>query len=302
MNALPQAPTLAIQSVLFHNDTAALVRAARAVANSAAHAVHEGLISGWVYRLGDCSTTQCVDATTIKNIEAIVSGAGGTMTFTFFDQNKGHGGGHNALAQGADEDYIFVLNPDGVVGADAVGRLVTAVRGDVGVADGRQLPLEHPKQYDAETGETSWASGACMMITREAFESVGGFDHDTFFMYCDDVDLSWRVRLGGWKVVHEPAATMFHDKRLDSRGNYVPGDAERYYSAEAALLLPLKYSRKDVARDVTRILKRSHDPFADKALDEVERRKTAGALPTPIDRNHRVGVFVGRAYAHHRYV
>jgi GT2 family glycosyltransferase len=44
---------------------------------------------------------------------------------------------------------------------------------------------------------------------RTAFESVGGFDDD-YFMYMEDVDLAWRLRQHGWKIVYEPAAVLTH--------------------------------------------------------------------------------------------
>ena len=47
---------------------------------------------------------------------------------------------------------------------------------------------------------------------------VGGFDAHFFPMYCDDVDISWRLRLAGWKVRHAPRAAIFHDKRITIDG------------------------------------------------------------------------------------
>ena len=116
----------------------------------------------------------------------------------------------------------------------------------MGIVEARQIPLEHPKKFDPVDGSTSWASGACMMIRAELLQQVGGFDGDSFFMYCDDVDFSWRARLAGYQVIHQPSARVFHDKRIQVDGRLVVSDAERYYSAEAALLMAWKYSRPDL--------------------------------------------------------
>jgi GT2 family glycosyltransferase len=168
------------------------------------------------------------------------------------------------------------------------------------VADARQVPFEHPKDYDPVTGDTSWSSGACSMTQRTAFERIGGFDHETFFMYCDDVDYSWRLRLRGYRAVYAPSAALFHDKRLSLEGDMQAGASELYYSAEAALMLAHKYSRPDI---VNRLTKSFHngDENAKRALTEYESRRGAGTLPTPLDGDHRVGQFTRGNYAVHRF-
>ena len=67
----------------------------------------------------------------------------------------------------------------------------------VGVTEGRQIPLEHPKAHDPQTGDTSWASTCCVLIRTSVFQELSGFDAVHFPFYCDDVDFSWRVRLAG---------------------------------------------------------------------------------------------------------
>ena len=73
--------------------------------------------------------------------------------------------------------------------------------------------------------------------SRKLFERLEGFDADTFFLYCDDVDFSWRVRLAGYKVVHRSSAVVFHDKRVDHQGGLISGAAERYYWQRPACCL-----------------------------------------------------------------
>jgi hypothetical protein len=54
-----------------------------------------------------------------------------------------------------------------------------------------------------------WLSGACLALRREAWEQVGGLDED-FFMFCEDVDLCWRMNRAGWKNYYVPQATAVH--------------------------------------------------------------------------------------------
>lgn len=73
----------------------------------------------------------------------------------------------------------------------------------------RQKPYEHPKWYDILTGETSWASGACFIIKRAIYDELGGFDKN-IFLYAEDVDLSWNVRINGYKIKYVPKSSVYH--------------------------------------------------------------------------------------------
>jgi N-acetylglucosaminyl-diphospho-decaprenol L-rhamnosyltransferase len=57
--------------------------------------------------------------------------------------------------------------------------------------------------------EVEGISGACLMIKRDIFESVGGFCED-YFMYAEDMDLCYRVRQTGYKNYYVPEAEVIH--------------------------------------------------------------------------------------------
>lgn len=54
-----------------------------------------------------------------------------------------------------------------------------------------------------------WLSGACLLLRREAFDAVGGFD-TSYFMFFEDVDLGERLGLAGWHNVYVPSARVTH--------------------------------------------------------------------------------------------
>ncbi len=54
-----------------------------------------------------------------------------------------------------------------------------------------------------------WLSGACLLLRREAFEAVGGFD-DGYFMFFEDVDLGERLGRAGWTNLYVPQAQVTH--------------------------------------------------------------------------------------------
>ncbi len=55
-----------------------------------------------------------------------------------------------------------------------------------------------------------YASGACLLVRRTAFDSVGGFDPRYAPAYYEDTDLSMSLRAGGWSLLYEPASTIVH--------------------------------------------------------------------------------------------
>ncbi len=65
---------------------------------------------------------------------------------------------------------------------------------------------------DMETERTAgWLSGSCLLLRREAFDALGGFD-ERYFMYLEDVDLGDRLGRAGWQNVYVPDAVIHHDQ------------------------------------------------------------------------------------------
>jgi GT2 family glycosyltransferase len=61
-----------------------------------------------------------------------------------------------------------------------------------------------------------WVTGCCLLLRRECFQQLKGFDND-FFLYYEDVDLCRRARAEGWGVRYEPAAGVMHQRPLHGR-------------------------------------------------------------------------------------
>ncbi|WP_308221047.1 glycosyltransferase family 2 protein [Gordonia sp. ABSL49_1] len=56
-----------------------------------------------------------------------------------------------------------------------------------------------------------WLSGSCLLVRREAFDAIDGFD-SRYFMYMEDVDFGDRVGRAGWDNVYVPSAEVIHTK------------------------------------------------------------------------------------------
>lgn len=64
--------------------------------------------------------------------------------------------------------------------------------------------------WDPDRARTvPWAIGACLLMRRRAFDSVGGFD-DRQWLYAEDLELGWRLHDAGWATRYEPRALVRH--------------------------------------------------------------------------------------------
>ena len=135
--------------------------------------------------------------------------------YRFSGANLGFGAAHNKLLAEAfslpSVRAYLCLNPDAVLHPHCLSALWTeaAANPGFGLIEARQFPDEHAKTYDPVTHKAPWCSGCCLLISRAAHEQTGGFD-ERFFLYGEDVDLSWRVRAAGLHVGVAPRAMVHH--------------------------------------------------------------------------------------------
>ncbi|MBI4457343.1 glycosyltransferase family 2 protein [Candidatus Uhrbacteria bacterium] len=154
--------------------------------------------------------------------------------------NDGFAGGNNigmrlAFEHGA--DYVYLLNHDTEVTPGFLIEAVRAMEADPAIGAAQSLLLLSPeKEKVNSTGnalhflglgycmdyrrpasavdcqsvrEIAYASGAGVIYRVAALRQVGLFDED-FFMYHEDLDLCWRMRLAGWKNVIAPRSVVYH--------------------------------------------------------------------------------------------
>lgn len=163
--------------------------------------------------------------------------------------NSGFTGGNNvgfsyALEQGY--EYIGTLNPDASADASWTSSLIAELdtNNDVGIATGI-LARSDKKTVDTTAEQyTTWgipnprgrdglladapnepeyvfgATGGGFIARADMLREIGLFD-EKFFMYFEDVDLSFRAQLAGYKVRYTPKAIAYH--KLSASTNKVPG-------------------------------------------------------------------------------
>ena len=203
--------------------------------------------------------TRCLDALRTDGVEVVVVNNGGAgpeiedarrregVDVVDAGENRGFGAGCNRGAAATDAEALVFLNPDTVAQPGAVAALARRLEDPgVGVAQPRLRLLAQPELLNSsgnvvhlsglawpggygepadaltELREIPSASGAALAIRAELFRELGGFTEE-LFLYQEDLELCWRVRLRGLRIVLEPGADVLHDyvlERADRRKEY----------------------------------------------------------------------------------
>lgn len=174
-----------------------------------------------------------------------------------------------------------LLHPDGRL--QEAGALIG--RSGVGVAYGN---THDPHRFAFRFRRTvDYASGACLAVRRDAFLAHGGFDPAFGLAYCEDVDLSLRLRRAGWSTYYEPRATAVHLQGASSASER----ARSLRDANTAILRE-RYGALLAARPpLDDLLRYPHRTLASRDACTPDRLLVlAGALPDP---SSPVGRFVG---------
>jgi GT2 family glycosyltransferase len=150
--------------------------------------------------------------------------------------NLGFAGGNNRGAQAGTGEYLALINNDARADPGWLSAMVEAAQdqpdvvcvaakmlsGDGKTIDfigpvmnlyGRAFQIDEglpatPGFYD-EPRELLAACGGAMLICRDVFLQLGGFDED-YIAYYEDVDLGWRLWLSGYRVMFAPKAVVYH--------------------------------------------------------------------------------------------
>lgn len=166
-------------------------------------------------------------------------------------ENVGFARANNQALTMADGDLMLLLNPDTIVEADTFVRCADfmAEHTDCGglcvkMVDGEGRYLKESKRGfptpqasffkisglirlfphsrriaayymghlpDDEVNEIEIMPGAFLMFRRKVYEKIGGLD-ESYFMYGEDIDFSWRIHLDGWKNYYLPTTHIIHYK------------------------------------------------------------------------------------------
>ncbi len=172
------------------------------------------------------------------------------------ERNLGLTGGNNAGFRAARGDILISLNNDTQADPRFVEALVTALQAhpEAGMAaakirlfDRRDLLHSAGDGYgidglpfnrgvwqrdEGQFDEPGWVFGGCggaVAYRRAMLDDVGLFD-ESFFMYCEDVDLNWRAQLAGWPCWYTPQAVVYH--KLSATGG---GPLASFYTGRNTL-------------------------------------------------------------------
>ncbi len=165
------------------------------------------------------------------------------ITLITFSENYGYSKGYNKLLAQVEENYIALVNSDIEVTENWLAPLINILdKGKNTAAVQPKIKSYHNKnlfeyagaaggyidtygypfcrgrifntlekdigQYD-NLQSIAWASGACFLVRKSAFDSVGGFDDD-FFAHMEEIDLCWRFTGKGFSIQFTPKSTVYH--------------------------------------------------------------------------------------------
>lgn len=291
--------SIQIQAVIYHNHKENLLKTIEHIHNAL------GTVRDTVGRVefvfGDASKEPTFSQEEVTEIASRFSDRL-HFHYVFFNENTGFGKGQNLLGRGCTTDYILIMNPDIIVTPRFFDEMLRPFSDPaVGMTEARQTPVEHHKAYDFNTLETGWASLACALVRTELWNRLNGIDSDSFFMYCEDVDFSWRIRLAGYKIIYCPTAPVYHAKRLSAAGKWQPTYSEVYYSAESNLMMAHKWSNPKRKRELLNRYKNGEPMYREIAEKFLEREKK-GLLPAPLDPKHKVAYFKDGFYTDNRFI
>ncbi len=268
--------TLRVQSVLFRAEPAAVLRAREALRVAALVAAERGLLTLPVQlAYGDCAPSGPLSLRSDDVLE---------VHYTDFGANLGPSAGHNRLSADALFDVLFLLGPDILAAPDALALLLEALDDRrTAIVEARQLPFDSENEFDRTTGMRSWGTGACLMIRGEAWRAVRGYDAEHFFLYCNDVDLSWRIRTAGWSCLYQPAAAVFHDKRPDGDLVLAATDFVEQHATLGRLMLLSAWGGEEQLELTLDYCDREGRPGERRGAAEFRARRDAGRLPAARD-------------------
>ena len=153
---------------------------------------------------------------------------------------KGFAENHNLLfSKFRPQGYFLIINPDCIATEGMLEAMISSYEIDpqtTAIVEASQWPFEHPKEFEERTGETPWASGACILVNSKFYEENGGMD-ERYFLYAEDVDLSWSAWLSGYRVIHEQRAKVMHFTNAPHQGNGAWGLEYLYGLRNHVLLL-----------------------------------------------------------------
>ncbi len=192
--------------------------------------------------------------------------------------NLGYAGGHNLVIRETRAPYVLALNPDAYLSSTFLEELVTTMEKhpDVGIAGGKLYSLRNAAASAASEKiiDMTWLDiekkrrqvcyaqflqdheqdgnprfvfaidGAAMLLRRAMLEEIqiqGEYYDEDFFAGKEDLDISWRAQLCGWKCLHVPSAIGHHFRTFTSkdRRSEISG-ALRINSVRNRYLLMLK--------------------------------------------------------------
>ena len=173
---------------------------------------------------------------------------------------------------------------------DMINNAGTRIDGEGRFGDRGIFEFDHG-QFDLVT-DVPALCGASVLLRRTMLERIGGFD-TRYFMYFEDVDLSWRARRAGWRLVYTPRSRLRH-VHAGSSGEGSP--AWVFFVTRNHMFWLIKHGTVSAA---LRRVSAFYSRMAGRALSAMARRLIRPGRSMPEEREDSVDRQVARSLARH---
>lgn len=211
--------------------------------------------------IDNASTDGSVEWLKLKGINSVFNEKNKLFTMAYADY----------LKTGGKDKYFVVLNNDCIVTKNWDKPLVEFLEANDNVGIVAPMLTDMTGQYVQNMGggadfcshkggvpsqwkypeENVWTTGACIMVRREAFDKVGGFD-EQFLFYCSDSDLCLKMGFAGYKIYNIPESKVRHFHGQSTKVADEGGLPIRQIGANDQLLFNKKYEMHGIQIGVNR--------------------------------------------------
>lgn len=204
------------------------------------------------------------------------------VNFVDTGANLGFGKAHNIVLKKLETEYVLILNPDTEIEKGVLKKTLDYMEEnkDVGILTCKVMLPDGQVDLTAHRGlPTPWASflyfvlkddslyhlskknmnkphevdaisGSFMLTRKSVLGTVGLFDED-YFMYAEDIDISYRIKQAGYKVIYFPLAKILHNKGIST-------GLKKHSQSESTATLETKKRSLDAFYETMKIFYKKH--------------------------------------------
>lgn len=189
------------------------------------------------------TTIYVIDNASTDNSLTVLKDNFPTVKIIVLDKNYGFPGGYNRGLKLIEAEYFILLNSDVEVTANWISPMLNLIEADKSIAAVQPKILSYQVKNEFEyagaaggfidrfgfpfcrgrlfnvfekdkgqynySDDIFWATGACLLVRAQLYNEIGGMD-ERFFAHMEEIDLCWRLKNRGYRIVYQGNSTIYH--------------------------------------------------------------------------------------------